>query len=106
MSGHTEGEWLVHKLAAYVVPAGFENAPVDDCRPICALLWPTEVRSEAETKANAHMIAASTAMLETLKEARRQFWDDNHSHMTEEQFAQEFAWLDDVIAKAEGRPHG
>ncbi|MBX3447545.1 MAG: hypothetical protein KF765_12395 [Parvibaculaceae bacterium] len=103
MSKHTPGEWRVHTKAAFVVPAGYENAPTHDCQPICALLWPTPLRSEAETRANATLMAAAPAMIEVLRECRHQFWEDNHSHMSEERFAKEYAWLDLVIARAEGR---
>lgn len=42
-------------------------------------------------------------MLEALKEARQELYDDKHSHMSEDALAEWFADLDAVIAKAEGR---
>lgn len=47
----TPGKRLVHPLNAYVVPAN------DPENPICAMLWPTDVRSEEETLANAELYA-------------------------------------------------
>lgn len=60
----TPGEWIVHPANAYVVPV--ENLGV----PICALLWPTKDRTEAETLANAEFIAAAnpSAILALLAE--------------------------------------
>lgn len=53
----TPGPWYVSNLEAKVF-AG-EN-------PICAMLWPTDIRSVYETRANANAIAAVPDMLETL----------------------------------------
>ena len=57
---HTAGEWLVNPVNARVELAGADA-------PICALLWPTDLRSEAETFANARLIAASPELLSALK---------------------------------------
>lgn len=60
----TPGPWIVFPFAAYVLPA---DRPLPDDAPICALLWPTEERSEEETQANAALIAAAPKMYEALK---------------------------------------
>jgi len=56
---HTSGPWAVNPVCAQVdaMPSGL---------PICQLLWPTDERSEAETEANAHLIAAAPDLLEAL----------------------------------------
>lgn len=54
---HTPGPWRVN--------AGFARVEVPDRdAPICELLWPTELRSEDETRANARLIAAAPDLLE------------------------------------------
>lgn len=60
MSEHTPGPWLLDPVSAWVV------VPDRDA-PICALLWPTELRSEDETFANARLIAAAPDLLEALE---------------------------------------
>src|ERR1700743_2796692 len=49
----TAGEWLVNPINAYV------DAAQTDCTPlaVCAMLWPTDLRTEDETFANAEFIA-------------------------------------------------
>jgi hypothetical protein len=49
----TAGPWAVHPSVAQV--DAFTPHPV----PVCQLLWPTELRTEAETEANAAFIATS-----------------------------------------------
>lgn len=62
MSGqHTPGPWAVHPVSARV-DAFSGGTPL----PVCELLWPTDERSEAETEANAHLIAAAPEMLDAL----------------------------------------
>lgn len=54
MSGHTPGPWIVNPFCAQV-----DSHAVDedgDPIPVCQLLWPTDLRSEAETMANAAFI--------------------------------------------------
>lgn len=58
-SKFTAAPWAVHPI----------NAQVDalpSCTPVCQLLWPTDLRSEDETEANAHLIAAAPALYEAL----------------------------------------
>ena len=62
MSKHTPGPWAVHPASAQV-DAFATGEPV----PVCQLLWPTDQRTETETEANAHLIAAAPEMLEALK---------------------------------------
>lgn len=61
MSGeHTPGPWVVDPISAWV-------ALPDRDAPICAMLWPTELRSEHETMANARLIAAAPELLQALE---------------------------------------
>jgi len=55
----TPGPWLVNPVRAYV------EVPNRDV-PICAMLWPTELRTEEETFFNARLIAAAPEMAESL----------------------------------------
>jgi hypothetical protein len=57
-AGHTAGPWAVNPLVAQV-DAFVGGKPL----PICQLLWPTKERSEAETEANARLIAAAPDLL-------------------------------------------
>lgn len=41
--------------------------------PVCALLWPTDLRTEAETEANARLIAAAPDMLAALQASEREY---------------------------------
>jgi hypothetical protein len=59
---HTTGPWAVNPVTAHV-DAFTEDGPL----AVCALLWPTELRSEAETGANAALIAAAPDLLEAAK---------------------------------------
>lgn len=52
---HTPGPWSVDKKTAHV------NAT--DGKAVCAMLWPTVVRSEEETRANADLIARAPDLL-------------------------------------------
>lgn len=58
----TPGPWLVSPFVARV------DNPKDNL-PICALLWPTDERSEEETEANARLIAAAPDLLEAARDA-------------------------------------
>jgi hypothetical protein len=69
----TPGPWIVHPAVARV-----------DCQklsekggllPVCEMLWPTDERTEAETEANAHLIAASPRMYEALEELLESYLD-------------------------------
>lgn len=58
---HTPGPWAVNPRVAQV--DAFDQAtPL----PVCGLLWPTDERSEAETMANARLIAAAPELLQLL----------------------------------------
>ena len=59
MTKFTEGPYSVDEFAAIV------NAP--DGTPVCKMLWPTTIRSEQETKANAELFAKAPEMYESLK---------------------------------------
>jgi len=52
----TPGPWLVSPVEAWV------EIPGEDA-PICAMLWPTDLRSEGETYANAGLIALARTAL-------------------------------------------
>lgn len=57
---HTPGPWAVHPGCAQV--DAFTPTPV----AVCRLLWPTDVRGEEETEANARLIAAAPDLLAAL----------------------------------------
>lgn len=61
MSGHTPGPWAMNPVLARV-------DAMPSLLPVCQLLWPTDERPEAETEANARLIAAAPELLEALKE--------------------------------------
>lgn len=63
-SKYTPGPWAVHPDDARV-DAFVGGNPY----PICLLLWPSDMRSEAETYANARLIAAAPTMLAALEAA-------------------------------------
>lgn len=50
----TPGPWVVHPFRATVDAAGD-----GEMVPVCGMLWPTGKRTEAETEANARLIAAA-----------------------------------------------
>lgn len=60
---HTPGPWLVNPLNAWV------EVPDADA-PICSMLWPTDLRGEDETYANARLIASAPDMAEELRQLR------------------------------------
>lgn len=57
--GTTPGPWFVSPLSAQI------EVPDRDA-PICQLLWPTDLRSEDETFANARQMAASGDLYDAL----------------------------------------
>jgi len=73
---HTPGPWSVNSKAALIDPPDGES--------ICLMRWPTNVRSEEETKANARLIAAAPELLEALTgilaeyEDRKSQWGDEY----------------------------
>jgi hypothetical protein len=63
---HTPGPWVVHFSRAQVDAFdGEDGQPL----PVCKLLWPIKKRSEAETRANANLIAAAPDLLAACKSA-------------------------------------
>lgn len=94
MSKFTPGPWAVNPF----------KATVDECDdrgplPICAMLWPTDRRSEAETEANACLIAASTDMYDALQDALKVAEFEHHPWRPWHDVAKQ------AIAKADG-PRG
>lgn len=67
--GTTPGPWWVNPLSAWV------EIPTADA-PICAMLWPTDLRSEDETFANARQIAASDEMYDALDALDKHWLED------------------------------
>lgn len=68
----TPGPWVVNPITAQV-DVMRDDGPL----PICLMLWPTKVRSEAETEANANLIAAAPEMYESLRSIVEN-WDFEH----------------------------
>lgn len=63
--GHTPGPWTVNPFCAQVESASLTAE--GGLLPVARLLWPTDDRTEAETEANARLIAAAPEMLEALE---------------------------------------
>lgn len=57
---HTPGPWLINPEKAWI------EIPNADA-PICAMLWPTRLRDEDETRANARLIAAAPDLLDYVR---------------------------------------
>jgi hypothetical protein len=93
---HTPGSWAVHPSKARV-DAFVGGAPL----PVCELLWPTDQRSEAETEANAHLIAAAPEMYEALKEANEALHRSDVMNLALDPIYR--TRIMKAIAKAEGR---
>jgi len=69
-AGHTAGPWAVHPMLARVECA--QPSEKGGLLPVCQLLWPTDERSEAETEANARLIAAAPDLLGAADEAAKE----------------------------------
>lgn len=94
MVKHSAGPWAVNPFNAQV-DAFKDGRPL----PVCQLLWPTDERSEAETQANARLIAEAPDMLAMLKDVAS--WvGDMCSCPADEEYHRK---LLDCIAKAENR---
>lgn len=65
VSAHTAGPWIVSPFCARVLERRLGRD--GDFLPIAEMLWPTDERSEAETYANARLIAAAPELLEALE---------------------------------------
>lgn len=95
MSKHTPGPWFINNYNAQIDADAFGN------KPVCQLLWPTAIRSENETLANARLIAAAPELLEVLKECRKMYGGfAGSAHYPDE--ARLIDKIDAVIKKAEG----
>lgn len=57
----TPGPWLVNPFRAQVDCATLDE--YDEPLPVARMLWPTKYRGEAETEANARLIAAAPELL-------------------------------------------
>ena len=86
-SKHTPGGWIVYPFKAFVLPA--DRLDPDDA-PICAMLWPTDKRSEEETQANGRLIAAAPTMYAAAVA------------LLERDTAENWNALREAVAKAEG----
>lgn len=63
---HTPGPWQINPVNAQV-----DAFNTGEGLAICKMLWPTKLRSEAETEANARLIAAAPELYEAVSRARR-----------------------------------
>jgi hypothetical protein len=93
---HTPGPWAVHPSKARV-DAFVGGAPL----PVCELLWPTDQRSEAETEANARLIAAAPELLAACK-AMLVLLIPKFEHEPMKYFS-EIQQIEAALSKAEGR---
>jgi hypothetical protein len=66
-AAHTPGPWVVSPFRAQVVCDKFGRD--GDFLPVAQMLWPTTERTEAETYANGHLIAAAPELLEVAPDA-------------------------------------
>lgn len=97
---HTPGPWAVNPAVARV-DAFVSNGAV----PICQMLWPTAWRTEAETDANARLVAAAPDLLQELKIARRYIAIQRNDlgEVLNDDAVTDLERIDAAIAKAEGR---
>jgi hypothetical protein len=94
---HTKGPWGVNPVNAQV-DAFATGEPL----PICQLLWPTDERSEAETFANARLIAAAPDLLAELEWVRKGLEQLRHMKGLRSSSEALIARIDAVIARATG----
>jgi hypothetical protein len=97
MRKYTKGPWQVHQIKAQVCEASGS--------PICGLLWPTDERSEDETRANALLIAAAPDQNEALL-AFDKWWRLPNAERTIEAIEPAMRLALAAISKAEGRKKG
>lgn len=95
---YTKGPWAVNPYCAQVDCTQMDED--GDLFPVCQMLWPTELRSERETEANAHLIAAAPDLLEALERILR--YQESGGHDGDCEDVEEYARA--AIAKARG--HG
>lgn len=101
MSEHTPGPWAVNPALAQV--DAFVLSPSQAPIPVCQMLWPTDERSEAETEANARLVAAAPDILAALKEARKgcQLLDDLCACGADDDYVRDLlSTIDSALAKA------
>ncbi len=65
-AAHTPGPWVVSPFRAQVICDMFGRD--GDFLPVAQMLWPTTERTEAETYANGHLIAAAPELLDALEQ--------------------------------------
>lgn len=91
-AAHTPGPWAVNPFDAKV-DAFDTGKPL----PVCAMLWPTDERTEETTYANANLISAAPDMLEALERLCRNADDLDRFGLSDE-----FEQAERAIRKAKG----
>ena len=94
MSGHTSGPWIVNPFCAQV-DCGAVSVK-GGLLPVAQMLWPTDERSEAETEANARLIAAAPDLLTALYQYR----DDLRYPPAPDSAERRLAMVEALIAKS------
>ena len=95
----TPGPWHVHPFRAQVDTFVWTDAETLDPVPVCALLWLTDRRSEGETEANAHLIAAAPELYAALEKLYNRLLDKLE---WPEEYESELASARSALAKARG----
>jgi hypothetical protein len=75
---HTPGPWAVNPWNAQV-DSGQVCPSGEELIPVCQMLWPTDLRSEGETQANAQLVSAAPRLLIALEEVLH--WDARRGHL-------------------------
>lgn len=57
---------------------------------------------DAETRANARLIAAAPELVKALRSLLEELWDDRHSHMNREQFERDYEREFALLARIDG----